>query len=59
MNEEKKLASLSIIFGTIGLILFLIQKLNIIQNKNVNYIGKGFITIGIYLIAIAILVNDN
>jgi hypothetical protein len=57
MQQEKKLALLSIIFGTIGLILFLLQKVNIIQNKIVNYIGKGFIVIGIYLLAITLLVK--
>ena len=57
MQQEKKLALLSIIFGTIGLILFLLQKVNIIQNKIVNYIGKGFIAIGIYLLAITLLVK--
>jgi hypothetical protein len=57
MQQEKKLALLSIIFGTIGLILFLLQKVNIIQNKIVNYVGKGFIAIGIYLLAITLLVK--
>lgn len=55
MDKYKKIAYSSIMVGTLGLILFLLEKLNYTNEKYINYLGKLFIAIGIYLLAIAII----
>lgn len=52
-TEKQKLNIAALVLGIIGIVLFLLQKINIIKIKALNYIGKTLIAIGICLIAIS------
>lgn len=52
-TEKQKLNIAALVLGIIGIVLFLLQKMNIIKIKALNYIGKTLIAIGICLIAIS------
>lgn len=59
MYTKRQLSILALILGTIGLCLFLLEKMDIVKTKVVNYIGKALIAIGIYLLAIANIITDE
>ena len=60
MDTKQKLITLSLILGTTGLCLFLLEKMNIVKGKLFNYIGKGLIVVGVYLLAIgSIITREN
>ena len=60
MDTKQKLITLSLILGTTGLCLFLLEKMNIVKGKLFNYIGKGLIVVGVYLLAIgSIITSEN
>ena len=59
MYTKRQLSILALILGTIGLYLFLLEKMDIVKTKVVNYIGKTLIAIGIYLLAIANIITDE
>jgi multisubunit Na+/H+ antiporter MnhG subunit len=58
MYTKRQLSILALILGTIGLCLFLLEKMHIVKTKVVNYIGKALIAVGIYLLAIANIITD-
>jgi len=55
METFKVLTIISMCLGTIGLFLFIFNKFYV-HDKIINYLGKSLIAIGIYLLAIALLV---
>lgn len=56
MNTSSTLAYLAIIFGTIGLILFIYYKMSGKSKPDpLNYISKGLIGVGVYLLAFSVL----
>lgn len=59
MYTKRQLSILALILGTIGLCLFLLEKMDIVKTKVVNYIGKALIAVGIYLLAIANIITDE
>jgi uncharacterized membrane protein (Fun14 family) len=56
-TEKQKLNIAALVLGIIGIVLFLLQKMNIIKIKALNYIGKTLIAIGICLIAISNIIT--
>ena len=58
MYTKRQFCILALILGHIGLCLFLLEKMDIVKTKVVNYIGKTLIAIGIYLLAIANIITD-
>ena len=59
MYTKRQLSIVALILGTIGLCLFLLEKMDIVKTKVVNYIGKALIAVGIYLLAIANIITDE
>jgi len=56
-TEKQKLNIAALVLGIIGIALFLLQKMNIIKIKALNYIGKTLIAVGICLIAISNIIT--
>lgn len=57
-TQKQKLNITALVLGITGIILFLLQKMNMIQVKPLNYIGKTLIALGICLIAISNIIED-
>lgn len=57
-TQKQQLNIAALVLGITGIILFLLQKMNIIQVKPLNYIGKIFIAVGICLMAISNIIED-
>ena len=59
MQTYKLLIYTSLLFGSIGILLLALQKIDSLIPKYVNFIGKFFITIGFYLLTFSIITKNS